>query len=46
MQIRREENIVEKIKGNHRSESQAAQAQCERLIINTCGFILRNLKWP
>ena len=26
--------------------AQAAQAQCERLIINTCGFILRYLKWP
>ena len=25
---------------------QAAQAQCVSLIINTCSFILRNLKWP
>ena len=27
-------------------EPQATQAQCVSLIINTCGFILRNLKWP
>ena len=26
--------------------SQATQAQCVSLIINTCSFILRNLKWP
>ena len=26
--------------------TQAAQAQCVSLIINTCSFILRNLKWP
>ena len=26
--------------------AQAAQAQCVSLIINTCTFILRNLKWP
>ena len=25
---------------------QAAQAQCVSLIINTCSFMLRNLKWP
>ena len=25
---------------------QAAQAQCVSLIVNTCSFILRNLKWP
>ena len=25
---------------------QAAQAQCVSLIINTCSFILGNLKWP
>ena len=29
-----------------REEAQAAQAQCVSLIINTCSFILRNLKWP
>ena len=27
-------------------DAQAAQAQCVSLIINTCSFILRNLKWP
>ena len=27
-------------------EPQAAQAQCVSLIVNTCSFILRNLKWP
>ena len=27
-------------------QAQAAQAQCVSLIINTCSFILRNLKWP
>ena len=27
-------------------QSQAAQAQCVSLIVNTCSFILRNLKWP
>ena len=26
--------------------SQETQAQCLSLIINTCSFILRNLKWP
>ena len=26
--------------------SQATQAQCVSLIINTCSFTLRNLKWP
>ena len=26
--------------------SQATQAQCVSLIINTCSFMLRNLKWP
>ena len=26
--------------------AQAAQVQCVSLIINTCGFILHNLKWP
>ena len=25
--------------------TQAAQAQCVSLIVNTCTFILRNLKW-
>ena len=30
---------------NH-AGSQAAQAQCMSLIVNTCSFILRNLKWP
>ena len=27
-------------------DPQAAQAQCVSLIINTCSFTLRNLKWP
>ena len=27
-------------------KAQAAQAQRVSLIVNTCSFILRNLKWP
>ena len=27
-------------------ETQAAQALCVSFIVNTCSFILRNLKWP
>ena len=30
----------------HHVSPQVAQAQCVSLIVNTCSFILRNLKWP